>query len=79
MDENDAYALFFDFDDSDRLEVDNDLIKTTRKCPRHGDYCTPDCALAFVNDERNKWICSEAMAAIGGRLCSVHYPEVRWK
>lgn len=78
MDESDMFMLF-DLGPSDDLEVDNNLIKTTRKCPRHGDYCTPDCALAFVNDDGDKWVCSEAMAATGGRLCSVRYPIVEWK
>lgn len=82
MDDNDF--LIWTFGDGDYcpgvLEVDNKLKETTHTCPRHGGYCTPDCALAFTVDncKSQAWMCAEA-ANIGNLPFGVSYPVVRWK
>ncbi|HAU85744.1 MAG TPA: hypothetical protein DCW90_09640 [Lachnospiraceae bacterium] len=44
------------------IDDDNQLLKTTHRCPRTGDYCYPDCAMALINpEEEGIWVCGEAM------------------
>lgn len=76
---DDEIIWMFDEDDIPGVIVDNKLKETTHICPRHGGYCTPDCALAFtVNYKSQAWMCAEA-AKIASLPLNVNYPVVRWK
>ncbi len=76
---DDEIIWMFDEDDlPGGMIVDNKLKETTRICPRHGGYCTPDCALAFTNHKGTEWMCVEVYKVKGSCDC-VNIPRVKWK
>ena len=78
---DDSYGLLGepDYGYSPGFSVDNRLKESTRICPRHGGYCTPDCALAFTNSKETEWVCVEVYKARRGSGDCIRSPRVRWK
>lgn len=74
--------LFFD---DPQIGDDNQLQQSTHRCPRTGEYCTPECAWAFTHSDSHSigyWMCGQAIGFIQRFDCAEHEvgPQIiTWK
>jgi hypothetical protein len=70
--------LFFD---DPQIGDDNQLQQSTHRCPRTGEYCTPECAWAFVHEDADGidcWMCGQALSFVQSE-CKVGPQTISWK
>lgn len=56
--------LFFD---DPQIGDDNQLQQSTHRCPTTGEYCTPECAWAFIHKDAGSidyWMCGQALSFV---------------
>lgn len=74
-------SIMWLFDDGPQIDDKNQLLESTHRCPRHGGYCTPECALALIYPDGDGWCCCEVVGAIrDSEFLNLRFAQkVKWK